>query len=201
MIISTKTQRRAGRPAKRWEDDLNDLVKDEETEVTQINDLKNNNTWLVTAMNIHEWGKKDKTQNTSSTIEEPDPNTSTNTTSPATPRRPRALHVMAKNKSQRSSSTSSALPSGRGTTGRDTTCHVQSQSQSQEGKRASTDLLSDLSKLQSLTLFFLFFLSPHHSLLCDSPSTVRERLSLAVTVGSRGSGSQATRPQRILAPN
>ena len=36
---STKTQRRAGRPAKRWEDDLNEFVKDEETEATQSNDL------------------------------------------------------------------------------------------------------------------------------------------------------------------
>ena len=37
LIISTK--RRAGRPAKRWEDDVNEFVKDEEIEATQSNDL------------------------------------------------------------------------------------------------------------------------------------------------------------------
>ena len=40
LIISTKTHRRAEQPAKRWEDDLNEFVKDEETEATQSNDLK-----------------------------------------------------------------------------------------------------------------------------------------------------------------
>ena len=35
----------------RWGDDLNDFVIDEETEATQSNDVNNNNTWLVTAMN------------------------------------------------------------------------------------------------------------------------------------------------------
>ena len=53
LIISTKTQRRAGRPAKRWEDHLNDIVKDEETEATQSNDPKNNSTRLVTAKKEH----------------------------------------------------------------------------------------------------------------------------------------------------
>ena len=88
LIISTKTQWRAGRPAKRWEDDLNDFVKGEDTEATQSNDLENNNTLLVTTMNINEWEKQDNTPNTLSTTEEP----SNNMTSPATPRgRPRAL--------------------------------------------------------------------------------------------------------------
>ena len=88
-----KTQRRAGRLAKRWEDDLNDFVKDEETEATQSKDLKGHKTWLVTAMNIYEWEKKKgDTPNKLSTTEGPDPNTSNNTTSPVTPRRsPRAL--------------------------------------------------------------------------------------------------------------
>ena len=43
---STNTQRRAGRPAKRWEDDLNDFVKAEATETAQSNDLKNDTTWF-----------------------------------------------------------------------------------------------------------------------------------------------------------
>ena len=32
-------------------------MKDDETEATQSNDLKNNNTWLVGAKNVYEWGK------------------------------------------------------------------------------------------------------------------------------------------------
>ena len=49
-----------GRPANRWEDDLNDFVKDEETEGTQSNDLKNNYTWFMTAKNIYELKKKER---------------------------------------------------------------------------------------------------------------------------------------------
>ena len=84
LIISTETQRKAGRPAKRWEDDLNDCAKGEETEATQSNDLKNNITCLLlrrTSTN----GKrlKDNTPNTLSTIEVPDTTASNNTTSPA----------------------------------------------------------------------------------------------------------------------
>ena len=41
LINPSTTQRRAGRPAKRWEDDWNEIVKDEETEATQSKDLKN----------------------------------------------------------------------------------------------------------------------------------------------------------------
>ena len=53
-------KRKARRPAKRWEDDLNEFVKDEETEATQSNDLKNNDTWLTAAKKIYEWVKKEK---------------------------------------------------------------------------------------------------------------------------------------------
>ena len=52
-----KTQRRARRPAKRWEDDLNDLVKDEET---HSDDLTNKNACLITSNNIYEWEKKER---------------------------------------------------------------------------------------------------------------------------------------------
>ena len=44
LIISTRTQRRAGRPAKRWEDDLNEFVTDEETQTTRSDALKVNKT-------------------------------------------------------------------------------------------------------------------------------------------------------------
>ena len=61
LVTSTKTQRRAGRPAKRWEDDVNEVVKDEETEASQSNDLKNNNTWLVVVQHVYEWEEESKT--------------------------------------------------------------------------------------------------------------------------------------------
>ena len=41
-------------------DDLNEFVKDEETQTTQSNDLKNNNTWLTVAEKIFEWENKEK---------------------------------------------------------------------------------------------------------------------------------------------
>ena len=60
LVISTRTQRKAGRPTKRWEDDLNEFVIEEETETTQSNDLKNNDTWLIAARHLIEWKKTDK---------------------------------------------------------------------------------------------------------------------------------------------
>ena len=56
--MSTRSQRKAGRPAKRWEDDLNEFVKKEETEATQSNDLKT--ITHVAAKNVYEWEKKDR---------------------------------------------------------------------------------------------------------------------------------------------
>ena len=49
LVMPTRSQRKAGRPAKRWEDVLDECVKDEETQTTHSNDLKNNNTWLTAA--------------------------------------------------------------------------------------------------------------------------------------------------------
>ena len=37
---------------------MNDVVKDEETEATQSNVPKNDNTWLITVKNIYEWEKE-----------------------------------------------------------------------------------------------------------------------------------------------
>ena len=54
LRMSTETQRRAERPTKRWQDDLVDIVKDEQTDATQRNDLENKNTWLIIAKNINE---------------------------------------------------------------------------------------------------------------------------------------------------
>ena len=75
----------------------------------------------------------------------------------------------------------------------------QADSHSKEGKRASMYSLSVLpSKLQPVahTPSFSFLFSHHIPLLhCDSRSAVRERLALAVTFGSPGSGNPATRPR------
>ena len=41
-----KGSRAVGRPRKRWEDDINQFFKPEETEETKGNDLKNDDTWM-----------------------------------------------------------------------------------------------------------------------------------------------------------
>ena len=53
-------ERKAGGPAKRWEDDLNEFVKDEETQNAQSNYLKNNKTWLPAAKRFLNGEKKEK---------------------------------------------------------------------------------------------------------------------------------------------
>ena len=51
--LSTKqqTNRPVGRPKKRWEDEINDFLKPEETEETKGNEIKNNDTWIKVAKN------------------------------------------------------------------------------------------------------------------------------------------------------
>ena len=76
LNISRRSQSKAGRPAKRCEDDLNEFVKDEETQATQSYDLRNNATWL-TASKRSMIGKRKKnyTRSTFSTVEEPNSET------------------------------------------------------------------------------------------------------------------------------
>ena len=62
---------------------MNDFVKDEATEATHCNDLKNNNTWLVVAKNFYEWDKKVNTPITLS-MTKPNPTLTNHATSPAT---------------------------------------------------------------------------------------------------------------------
>ena len=50
-----KTYRAVGRPRKRWEDEINDFLKHEETEPTSEDDMKNNNTWIKVAKNRERW--------------------------------------------------------------------------------------------------------------------------------------------------
>ena len=42
----TKTCGAVGRPKRRWEDEINDFLKPEETEATKGNDKKNDDTWI-----------------------------------------------------------------------------------------------------------------------------------------------------------
>ena len=76
----------------------------------------------------------------------------------------------------------------------------QASTHSKEGKRASKLLTlsssSETSACRSHSFSFIF-LSPHPSPFCQRPCTVRERLSLAVTVGSPGSGDPAARPHAL----
>ena len=48
-----QTNRAVGRPKKRWEDEINEFLKPEETEATTGNDMKNHNTWIEVEEDRH----------------------------------------------------------------------------------------------------------------------------------------------------
>ena len=50
-----KTYRAVGRPKRRWEDEINEFFKPEETETTLGNEMKSNNTWIKVAENRERW--------------------------------------------------------------------------------------------------------------------------------------------------
>ena len=50
-----KASRAVGRPRKRYEDDINQFFKPEETEETKGNELKNNDTWIRVAKDQIRW--------------------------------------------------------------------------------------------------------------------------------------------------
>ena len=91
LVISMKTQRRAGKLTRRWKDDSNEFVKDEGTEATQSNDLPetctNGKRKTYAKHGIDDWG-------TQPNYHQKHDITSNNVTTPtaATPRRrPSAL--------------------------------------------------------------------------------------------------------------
>ena len=45
----------SGKTKKRWEDEINDFHKPEETEETKGNETKNNDTWIKVAKNRERW--------------------------------------------------------------------------------------------------------------------------------------------------
>ena len=55
-----RTRRPVGRPKKRWEDDINDFVRREETKDAKGNDLKNNCDWMNQAKKYKEWKAKEE---------------------------------------------------------------------------------------------------------------------------------------------
>ena len=49
-----------GRPKRRWEDDINEFLKPEETKGKEKYDLTNNNSWMTEAKKYEEWKKKEE---------------------------------------------------------------------------------------------------------------------------------------------
>ena len=62
------------RPAKLWEDDLNEFVKKKPKPLRAMIWKNNKKTCFIVAKKVYEWKKKDNTPNTLSMTEEPDPN-------------------------------------------------------------------------------------------------------------------------------
>ena len=60
LSIGCKANRAMGRQRKRWEDDTNQFLMSEETEETEGNDLKNNDTWIRVAKNQIRWKEIEK---------------------------------------------------------------------------------------------------------------------------------------------
>ena len=54
-----RTNRAAGRPKKRWEDEINEFLKSEETEATKGSDVKNNDRWTRAAKQKNKWKDKE----------------------------------------------------------------------------------------------------------------------------------------------
>ena len=54
-----KTCRAVGRLRKRWEDEVNDCFKPEETKATNGSDVKNNHTWIQVAKQGDKWKEKE----------------------------------------------------------------------------------------------------------------------------------------------
>ena len=60
LDTSIKTRRQVGRPKRRWEDDLNEFLKTDETKEKTKYDLTNNNSWMTEAIKYKEWREKEE---------------------------------------------------------------------------------------------------------------------------------------------
>ena len=54
-----QTNRPVGSPEKRWEDDINEFLKPEETDATKGREIKNNGTWIRIAQRKGRWKEKE----------------------------------------------------------------------------------------------------------------------------------------------
>ena len=54
-VLQPKTCRVVGRPKKRWEDEINDFPRLEQTDETKGNDTRNNDTWFKMAKHQKRW--------------------------------------------------------------------------------------------------------------------------------------------------
>ena len=83
LFFQRERVRKAERPTKRWEDDLNEFVKEEETGTTQSNDLKTiRHGSLPQEMSTN--GKRKKNKTPSKVLTNDEPNTSSTNVSPTT---------------------------------------------------------------------------------------------------------------------
>ena len=73
LSSTAKTGRHAGRPRKRWEDDINESVRDDETEESKGNDLKNNDTRRHTDQSSKKPKKKNRKQKNMQHTDNPNP--------------------------------------------------------------------------------------------------------------------------------
>ena len=55
-----RTNRSVGRPRTRWEDEVNEYLRPEETEETNSSDVKNNSTWKAEAKKQKGWKAREE---------------------------------------------------------------------------------------------------------------------------------------------
>ena len=55
LSIGAKTCRAVGRRKKKWEDEVNQILKPEDTDETNGNDIKNNGAWIWAAKDQETW--------------------------------------------------------------------------------------------------------------------------------------------------
>ena len=60
LDTSIRTKRQVGRPKRRWEDDLNEIMKTEEGQEKDKYDLKNNNSWMEEIKDYKKWKENEE---------------------------------------------------------------------------------------------------------------------------------------------
>ena len=60
LDTSVRARRQVGRPKRRWEDDLNEIMKIEEGQDKDKYDLKNNNSWMDEIEDYKKWKENEE---------------------------------------------------------------------------------------------------------------------------------------------